>query len=83
MVELAVADEPGLSASSIDAPLPGGQPNYTFDTLQRLRSRLQPEDVLFFLLGRRFLPHSQAVASIHRPAAFLRLHRCRKAWVFP
>jgi nicotinate-nucleotide adenylyltransferase len=51
MVELAVADEPGLSASSIDAPLPGGQPNYTFDTLQRLRSRLQPADVLFFLLG--------------------------------
>jgi nicotinate-nucleotide adenylyltransferase len=51
MVELAVAGEPGLSASNIDAPLPGGQPNYTFDTLQRLRSRLQPADMLFFLLG--------------------------------
>jgi nicotinate-nucleotide adenylyltransferase len=51
MVELAVAGEPGLSASDIDAPLPGGQPNYTFDTLQRLRSRLQPTDVPFFLLG--------------------------------
>jgi nicotinate-nucleotide adenylyltransferase len=51
MVELAVAGEPGLAASSIDAPLPSGQPNYTFDTLQRLRSRLQPADVLFFLLG--------------------------------
>jgi len=51
MVELAVAGEPGLSASDIDAPLPGGLPNYTFDTLQRLRNRLQPADVLFFLLG--------------------------------
>jgi nicotinate-nucleotide adenylyltransferase len=51
MVELAVAGEPGLSASNIDAPLPDGQPNYTFDTLQRLRRRLQPTDLLFFLLG--------------------------------
>ena len=38
MVRLAVAGEPGLIASSVDAPLPNGQPNYTFDTLQRLRS---------------------------------------------
>ena len=37
MVRLAVAGEPGLTASDVDAPLPGGQPNYTFDTLQRLR----------------------------------------------
>jgi nicotinate-nucleotide adenylyltransferase len=51
MVKLAVAGDPGLSASDIDAPLPSGQPNYTFDTLQRLRSHLQPADVLFFLLG--------------------------------
>ena len=42
MVQLAVAGEPGLTASNVDAPLPGGQPNYTFDTLQRLRSQLQP-----------------------------------------
>lgn len=51
MVELAVADEPGLMASDVDAPLPNGQPNYTFDTLQRLRSQLQPTDTLFCLLG--------------------------------
>jgi nicotinate-nucleotide adenylyltransferase len=51
MVELAVAGEPGLSASDVDAPLPGGRPNYTFDTLQRLRTRLEPTDVLFCLLG--------------------------------
>jgi nicotinate-nucleotide adenylyltransferase len=51
MVRLAVAGEPGLIASSVDAPLNNGQPNYTFDTLQRLRSQLQPTDMLFCLLG--------------------------------
>jgi nicotinate-nucleotide adenylyltransferase len=51
MVKLAVAGEPGLTASNVDAPLPGGQPNYTFDTLQHLRSLLQPSDELFCLLG--------------------------------
>jgi nicotinate-nucleotide adenylyltransferase len=51
MVRLAVAAETGLTASNIDAPLPDGQPNYTVDTLQRLRSQLQPTDVLFCLLG--------------------------------
>jgi nicotinate-nucleotide adenylyltransferase len=51
MVQLAVAGEPGLTASSVDAPLPDGSPNYTFETLQRLRSQLNPRDVLFFLLG--------------------------------
>jgi nicotinate-nucleotide adenylyltransferase len=51
MVRLAVADEPGLTASDIDAPLPSGQPNYTFETLQRLQRQLEPTDVLFCLLG--------------------------------
>jgi nicotinate-nucleotide adenylyltransferase len=51
MVRLAVAAEPRLTASDVDAPLPDGQPNYTFDTLQRLRRRLQPSDTLFCLLG--------------------------------
>jgi nicotinate-nucleotide adenylyltransferase len=51
MVRLAVATEPKLVASDMDAPLPGEQPNFTFDTLQRLQSKLQPSDSLFFLLG--------------------------------
>jgi nicotinate-nucleotide adenylyltransferase len=51
MVRLAVAGEPGLTASRVDAPLPDGQPNYTFDTLQRLRSQFDPADELFCLLG--------------------------------
>ena len=51
MVRLAVAGVPGLIASTVDAPLANGEPNYTFDTLQRLRSQLQPTDRLFCLLG--------------------------------
>jgi nicotinate-nucleotide adenylyltransferase len=51
MVTLAVADEPGLVASDIDAPLPDGRPNYTIETLQRLRAELNSGDTLFCLLG--------------------------------
>lgn len=51
MVRLAVAGVPGLVASSIDAPLPDGEPNYTLATLQRLRQGLEPADALFCLLG--------------------------------
>ncbi|HTZ58933.1 MAG TPA: nicotinate (nicotinamide) nucleotide adenylyltransferase [Acidobacteriaceae bacterium] len=51
MVRLAVEGEPELIASDVDGPLPDGRPNYTVDTLQRLRSELQPSDALFFLLG--------------------------------
>jgi nicotinate-nucleotide adenylyltransferase len=51
MVRLAVAGEPGLIASDVDARRPGDRPNYTFETLQRLRKQLQPTDELFCLLG--------------------------------
>jgi nicotinate-nucleotide adenylyltransferase len=51
MVRLAVANQPGITASNIDAPRPDGSPNYTLDTLQRMRSQLQPQDRLFCLLG--------------------------------
>jgi nicotinate-nucleotide adenylyltransferase len=68
MVRLAVTGEPGLVASSIDAPLANGQPNYTLDTLHRLRSQLQPADTLFCLLGAdSFL----TVRSWHRCAELL------------
>jgi nicotinate-nucleotide adenylyltransferase len=50
MVRLAVASVPGLTASDIDAALPGDQPNYTVDTLERLR-KLHPRDQLFCLVG--------------------------------
>src|SRR6201996_6731439 len=50
MVRLAVAGIPGLAASDIDAALPGDEPNYTVDTVKRLR-QLHPVDKLFCLVG--------------------------------
>lgn len=59
MVRLACAGHPRLEASEIDAPPVGDSatgtlkdtPNYTYDTLQRLRSFLSPRDTLFCLIG--------------------------------
>jgi nicotinate-nucleotide adenylyltransferase len=45
------ASNPQLQPSSLDAPLPKNAPNYTVDTLQRLRSTLTPADTLFTLVG--------------------------------
>jgi nicotinate-nucleotide adenylyltransferase len=61
MVRLACEGHPGLSASELDAPrqknrddaaaTPNYTPNYTYDTLLRLRAELAPADELFCLLG--------------------------------
>jgi nicotinate-nucleotide adenylyltransferase len=51
MVALAVLNEDGIEASDIDAPFADGRPNYTWDTLKRLRSSLAPDVELFFLMG--------------------------------
>lgn len=51
MVQLAVTGYDRLLASQADAPLPGGEPNYTFDTLVRLRPTLSVTDTLFLLVG--------------------------------
>jgi nicotinate-nucleotide adenylyltransferase len=51
MTELAIAGEPGLEISRIDAPDPDGRPNYSLDTLHRLRSQLPEGDALFCLMG--------------------------------
>ena len=42
---------PRFEASSLDAPLPGAKPNYTVDTLMRLRETLDPADSLFAIIG--------------------------------
>jgi nicotinate-nucleotide adenylyltransferase len=51
MVEL-LCDEkaPRFEASTLDAPRADGQPNYTIDTLQNLRSEL-PASQLFVIIG--------------------------------
>jgi nicotinate-nucleotide adenylyltransferase len=51
MTRLAIASEPGLEVSLIDAPRPGDAPNYTLDTLERLRCELPAGAELFFLMG--------------------------------
>lgn len=40
-----------LEASALDSPAPGGQPNYTVDTLGRLRAELEEEDTIFVIVG--------------------------------
>ncbi len=51
MVELAVARNLRIIASSIDAPRSDGRPNYTIDVLSTIKATLRPGDALFFLLG--------------------------------
>jgi nicotinate-nucleotide adenylyltransferase len=51
MTRLAIAGEPGLEISLADAPTGSGGPNYTLETLERLRTELGPECALFFLMG--------------------------------
>jgi len=51
MTELAISGEPGLEVSCIDAPDPAGHPNYTLDTLHRLRAFFPTDASLFCLMG--------------------------------
>ncbi|MGB7547747.1 MAG: nicotinate-nicotinamide nucleotide adenylyltransferase, partial [Terracidiphilus sp.] len=51
MTRLAIEGEPGCALSLADAPSPGAAPNYTIDTLLRLRAELPPGGVLFCLMG--------------------------------
>ena len=51
MTRLAVAGEPGMSVSLADAPLAAGAPNYSMDTLARVRAELPASCSLFFLMG--------------------------------
>jgi nicotinate-nucleotide adenylyltransferase len=51
MTRLAIAEDRGFAVSLADAPKTSGEPNYTLDTLLRLRTELQPEGELFCLMG--------------------------------
>jgi nicotinate-nucleotide adenylyltransferase len=51
MTRLAIAGEAGLEISLADAPISQGGPNYTLETLERLREQLGQECTLFFLMG--------------------------------
>ena len=51
MTRLAIGDDPRFSVTLVDAPSARGRPNYTIDTLTRLRASLGDETALFLLLG--------------------------------
>ena len=51
MTELAIAGETGFSISFADAPHPEGKPNYTLQTLRRLRAEMPGYAELFCLMG--------------------------------
>jgi len=59
MTRLAIAGEPAFQVSLADAPKPADDrnsapshtPNYTIDTLERLRTSLAPDGALFCLMG--------------------------------
>ncbi|MGC2162816.1 MAG: nicotinate (nicotinamide) nucleotide adenylyltransferase [Silvibacterium sp.] len=68
MTRLAFAGEPHTEISLIDAPRPGGSSNYTIDTIDILRRQLNPDDVLFCVMGAdSFL----TIARWHRPVDLL------------
>ena len=51
MTRLAIAGEPGFDLSLADAPKSSGAPNYTLETLVKLRAELPAEGKLFCLMG--------------------------------
>jgi nicotinate-nucleotide adenylyltransferase len=51
MTGLAIAGEPAFEVSLVDAPNPEGKPNYTLETLRKLRTELGPRAGLFCLMG--------------------------------
>lgn len=51
MTRLAIANEPGLAVSLVDAPKPEGAPNYTLETLMELRAEMGPECTVYCLMG--------------------------------
>jgi nicotinate-nucleotide adenylyltransferase len=51
MTRLAIEGEAGFVLSLVDAPRPDGIPNYTMDTLERLREELPAGSALYCLMG--------------------------------
>jgi nicotinate-nucleotide adenylyltransferase len=51
MTRLAIAGEPGCTLSLADAPRSSGEPNYTLETLERLRGELPAGCTLYCLMG--------------------------------
>lgn len=51
MTRLAIAEEPAFRLSLADAPKAAGDPNYTLETLQAVKSQLAENSALYCLMG--------------------------------
>jgi nicotinate-nucleotide adenylyltransferase len=51
MTSLAIAGERGFAISLADAPKPDGEPNFSLQTLRKIRDDLGPDSVLYCLMG--------------------------------
>ncbi len=66
MLALATAGEKGFVPSLLDAPT--GRPNYSLETVRRLKSRLGKSDKLYFLIG---IDAFKDIATWHKPVELL------------
>jgi nicotinate-nucleotide adenylyltransferase len=51
MTRMAIEGEPGFAISLADAPKAAGAPNYTLETIEKLRAALAPDCMLYCLMG--------------------------------
>lgn len=83
MTELAVEGEPGFAISYADAPNAAGKPNYTLDTLRRLRAEMPSYAQLFCLMGADSfvnLRHWRGAGEIPFAAALVVASRPGQSW---
>lgn len=66
MLALAAADEPRFVPSLLDSP--AGQPNYSINTVRRLKKTLKKSDKLYFLIG---MDAFQDIATWRQPEELL------------
>ena len=66
MVSLACAEEPRFVPSLLEAH--AGRPNYSIDTVRKMRSMLEPEDRLYFVVGADAF---RGISTWHQPEALL------------
>jgi nicotinate-nucleotide adenylyltransferase len=78
MVELLCEGHPGIEASAIDGPRPDGSPNFTIDTIRRLRHELPAGAEIFVIVGAdAFLgiPHWKSADDLLREARWIVVSR--------
>lgn len=78
MVALACAGDPRFVPSFLEAPRPGGRPQFSIDTVRAVQRSLGPRDRLFFLVGADAfldLPHWKEYRRLLRTVNFIVVSR--------